>query len=111
MTINLPGHPMSVTQHYLAMNGTHLFGLSTHLHHFQVIECDLYIESHIAYDCMCVVLVNSVLLREEPSKTHTHAFAPPVPLMGISRINSQCICVKMTVNCFTLIRFAIQAAL
>jgi len=34
MTINLPGHTMSVIQCYLAMNNNMLFGLSTHLHHF-----------------------------------------------------------------------------
>jgi len=36
MTINLPGHPISVTYHYF--NHTTLFGLSTNLHRFQVIE-------------------------------------------------------------------------
>jgi len=34
-----------------------LFGLSTHLHHFQVIECDV-------YDCLNAgILVNSVVLQ------------------------------------------------
>jgi len=43
MTINLPGHPMLVTQHYFTTNNwTILFGLlSTYLHCFQVIECDV----------------------------------------------------------------------
>jgi len=43
MTINFPGYPMSVTQCYLAMNDTHFIRVSTHLHHFQVIECDVYV--------------------------------------------------------------------
>jgi len=44
MTITLPGHRMSATQHYFNLdNWTILFGLSTHLHRFQVFECDLYI--------------------------------------------------------------------
>jgi len=42
MTINLPGHFMSVAQCYLVMNGTNAIPVSTHLHHFQVIECDVY---------------------------------------------------------------------
>jgi len=28
---------------YLTMNEIHLFELSTHLHHFQVIECAVYV--------------------------------------------------------------------
>jgi len=43
MTINLPGHPVSVTKCYLVMNTSMLFGLSTYSHHFQVIECDVYV--------------------------------------------------------------------
>jgi len=63
MTINLPGHPMSVTQCYLAMNDAHLLGLSTHLHHFQVIDCDVYVFTPSVYDCLCaVILVSSVVL-------------------------------------------------
>jgi len=59
MTINLLGHPMSVAQHYLAMNDTILVWLSTHLHHFQVIESNV-LDPH----CLCaVILVNSVVLR------------------------------------------------
>jgi len=27
-----------------------LFGLFTHLHHFQVIECDVYVQTSIVYD-------------------------------------------------------------
>jgi len=42
MTINPPGHPLSVAQCYLAITYM-LLGLSTHLHHFQVIECDVYV--------------------------------------------------------------------
>jgi len=38
MIINLSGHPMSVTQCYLIKNNTNV----TNLHHFQVIECDVY---------------------------------------------------------------------
>jgi len=41
-----------------------LFGLSTHLHHFQVIECNVYVETPIVYNCSCaVVMVSSVVLR------------------------------------------------
>jgi len=44
MTINFPGHPMSVTQHILTTNNcTILFGLSSHLLRFQVIEYDAYV--------------------------------------------------------------------
>jgi len=53
MTINLSGHLMLVTQCDLAMNDlamnditmndTYVFRLSTHMHHFQVIECDVYV--------------------------------------------------------------------
>jgi len=45
MTSNLPGQSMSVTQHFLTTNNcTILFRLlSTHLHCFQVIECDVYV--------------------------------------------------------------------
>jgi len=32
---------MSVTQCYLARNDTHFIRVSTHLYHFQVIECDV----------------------------------------------------------------------
>jgi len=41
-----------------------LFGLSTHLHQFQVIKCIVYVSIPIVYDCSCaVVLVSSVVLR------------------------------------------------
>jgi len=45
ITINLPGNPTSVTQHYFNQNNcTILLGmLSTHLHPFKVIEDDFYI--------------------------------------------------------------------
>jgi len=42
-----------------------LFGLSTHLHHFQVIECNVYFKTRIVmiiYD-LTVILVSSVALR------------------------------------------------
>jgi len=40
-----------------------LFGLATHLHHFQVIECDVYVSTSIVYDCLfAVILVSSVML-------------------------------------------------
>jgi len=39
-----------------------LFGLSTHLHYFQVIECDVYVLTSSVYDCLCaVILVSSVV--------------------------------------------------
>jgi len=55
MTINLPDYPMSVTQYCLAMNETHFIRVVYSLHHFQVIECDVYVKSPIVYDCLCAV--------------------------------------------------------
>jgi len=44
MTITLPGYPMSVIQHYFNLEKLYNFWLfSTHLHSFQVIECDVYV--------------------------------------------------------------------
>jgi len=90
MTITLPGHPMSVTQHYF--NLEHLYNfwlLCTHLHRFQVIECDVYVSTPIVNDCLCAdILVSSAVLRmsllfpilkwkapiprKKPGRTHTH---------------------------------------
>jgi len=38
MTINLSGHPMSVTQHYLAIDDAHFIRVVYSLHHFQKLK-------------------------------------------------------------------------
>jgi len=44
MTVNLPGHPVSVTHTILTRKHcTNLFVLSIPMHRFQLIECDVYV--------------------------------------------------------------------
>jgi len=68
-------------------NCTILFGLSIHLHRFQIIECDVSVYTPIVEDCCAVLLVSSSFVlrmsllfsilkqkapipRKEPGRTH-----------------------------------------
>jgi len=66
MTINLPCHPMSVTQCYLGMNDIlyithmHVIRVVYSFHPFQMIDYDAYVYIEpIVYYCLCAVILVS----------------------------------------------------